>query len=90
MAVVKRPVVHRNDIQAISDKEAEAERFINRTDRNLPEETGKKRKKNKEPIIVRMDPDILERVDAAAAKRGISRAAWINSACTRTLDQEND
>jgi predicted HicB family RNase H-like nuclease len=89
MAVIKRSNVSRNDMQTISEKEAAAERFINKTDR-VEAANPSQKKKNKEPIIVRIDPDILEKIDAAAAKRGISRSAWINSACTRTLEHEND
>ena len=35
------------------------------------------RRKRKEPVIIRFDNDTLERVDRAAAKRGLSRAALV-------------
>lgn len=35
------------------------------------------RRKRKEPVIIRFDDDILEQVDRAAAKRGLSRAALV-------------
>jgi predicted HicB family RNase H-like nuclease len=84
MAVIKRPVVNRSDKQAISDLEVEAERFINRTDQVPPVKPAKK-KKNKEPIIVRIDPDILERIDQRAAEEGISRSAWVVQSCALRL-----
>lgn len=36
-------------------------------------------------ITVGFSPDMLERIDAGAAQCGISRAAWINLACSRAL-----
>ena len=35
------------------------------------------RRKRKEPVIIRFDEDTLQRVDLAAAKRGLSRAALV-------------
>ena len=35
------------------------------------------RRKRKEPVIIRFDDDTLERVDRAATKRGLSRAALV-------------
>ncbi len=35
------------------------------------------RRKRKEPVIIRFDNDTLERVDRAATKRGLSRAALV-------------
>jgi len=36
---------------------------------------------------MRFDPHVLEKVDAAAERRGISRSAWIQYTVSRALDQ---
>jgi hypothetical protein len=35
------------------------------------------KRRRKEPVIIRFDDDILSRLDQAAAKRGLSRAALV-------------
>lgn len=40
----------------------------------------------KTPAIIRFNADLLSRIDAAAAQRGVSRAAWINTVASRALD----
>lgn len=39
-------------------------------------------------ISIRLDRDILEDVDAFAAKRGWSRSKWIEMACVRMILSE--
>lgn len=93
MAIYRKPKSNPNDNEPISlSKDEEALRFIGKAP-NQPVPTAapaKKKRAKKEPILIRIDPAILERVDRAAEKRGISRAAWISAACTRTLELEND
>jgi hypothetical protein len=40
----------------------------------------------KKPILIRFDFHLLERVDTAAKRRGISRSAWIQFTLSRALD----
>jgi hypothetical protein len=40
----------------------------------------------KKPILIRFDAQLLERVDTAAKRRGISRSAWIQFTVSRALD----
>jgi uncharacterized protein (DUF4415 family) len=40
----------------------------------------------KTPVMIRFDRDLLERVDAAAKRRGISRSAWVQYTVSRALD----
>lgn len=42
----------------------------------------------KQIITIGFAPEALERIDAAAAKVGISRAAWINLACAKLAAAE--
>lgn len=69
MAIAKKPVRDRSDI-AIPDPMA----FIEGAGRPQPEQA---RRKRKEPVIIRFDDDTLKRVDQAATKRGLSRAALV-------------
>jgi hypothetical protein len=40
----------------------------------------------KKPILIRFDVQLLERVDMAVKRRGISRSAWIQFTLSRALD----
>jgi hypothetical protein len=40
----------------------------------------------KAPVMIRFDRDLLERVDAAEKRRGISRSAWVRYTVSRALD----
>jgi len=42
----------------------------------------------KKPVALRFDGDLLARIDAAAASRGISRNAWISWQCAEGLKDE--
>jgi predicted HicB family RNase H-like nuclease len=81
MAIAKKP---KSNQKASSEPNTEqaAEAFISGT----KEEEGKPPTK-KIPIMMRFDPLVLERVDAAAKRRGISRSAWIQFVVSRALDQ---
>jgi len=39
---------------------------------------------------MRFDPGLLQRIDASARKRGISRAAWINYTLSRAIEDEEE
>ena len=78
MAIARKPKSNQTDI---SSEERAAEEFI----------AGAKtpaRREKKTPILVRFDPHILERVDQAAGRRGISRSAWIHFMVSLVLEQE--
>ncbi len=44
---------------------------------------------SKKPVMIRFDPKLLERVDAAAKRRGISRSAWVQYTLSRALDKDD-
>ena len=43
----------------------------------------------KKPVMIRFDPALLARVDAAAKHRGVSRSAWVQYTLSRVLDQDD-
>lgn len=45
------------------------------------------RQPNKQPIMVRIDPDLLQRIDRAAKRLGISRSAFIVSSTAERLER---
>jgi predicted HicB family RNase H-like nuclease len=45
------------------------------------------RKPKKERVMIQFDQKVLERVDTAADRRGISRSAWIQFVVSQALDK---
>lgn len=78
MAIAKNP---KRSLSASNDQEAEA--FISGAG---PQATDKSNQ-NKKPIMVRIDPDILKRIDRAAKRLGISRSAFIVSSVAERLER---
>lgn len=93
MAIAKNP---KRSLSAnpTSDKEREAEAFISGAGQGV---TGGQNaggqgamstpEQNKKPIMVRIDPEILERIDRAAKRLGISRSAFIVSSTAERLER---
>lgn len=81
MAIQKKPKTQ------YSDSQSEAvEKFINAApDAKLPTTKGVVKGK-KQQITITMDPELIKRIDEAAAENGQSRAAFINMSCINILD----
>ena len=84
MAIAKKPNSNRS-AAAKEAPDAAAEKFISGAEapHNEPSQGDSK----KIPIMVRFDRALLQRVDAAAKHRGISRSSWIQFTLSRALDQ---
>jgi predicted HicB family RNase H-like nuclease len=84
MAIAKKPKSNRSaNRQEVPDTAAEKFILEAESSHNAPsQEDGKK-----VPIMVRFDRALLQRVDAAAKHRGISRSSWIQFTLSRALDQ---
>jgi len=78
MAIAKKPERQ----QPAHSEEQTASRFIAGA-------TKPKEEAHKMPTTLRFDPGLLERIDAAAKRRGISRSAWIQYTLSRVLDEES-
>jgi hypothetical protein len=83
MAITKQPK-RKPNASAAKHEERAVEAFISGAEPqpNFDTATGKKI-----PFMVRFDADVLNRVDEAAKRRGISRSAWIQFVASRALDQ---
>jgi predicted DNA binding CopG/RHH family protein len=79
MAIAKNP--KRNSSH---DADREAEAFISGV--GQPPAAADLETKKK-PIMVRIDPDLLERIDHAAKRRGLSRSAFIVSSAAEALER---
>ncbi len=98
MAIAKNP---KRNLPAANDRDAEA--FISGAGQSIGQGIGQGngqgvgqgigqqvtdgRDENKKPIMVRVDPDILERIDRAAKRLGISRSAFIVSSTAEKLER---
>jgi hypothetical protein len=80
MDIVKKP---KRDHFAIGD--AAAAQFIAGADAS--QEDASQDDDRKMQTTIRFDRALLQRIDAAAKHRGISRSAWIQFTLSRALDQ---
>jgi len=79
MAIAKNPKRNQN---ATAEREAEA--FISGAGQHV---AAKDRNANKKPTMIRIDPDLLERIDRGAKRLGISRSAFIVSSAAEKLER---
>jgi hypothetical protein len=75
MAIAKNP---KRNLSAINERDADA--FISGAGR--PEHDG-----NKKPTMIRIDPELLQRIDRGAKRLGISRSAFIVSSAAEKLER---
>ena len=89
MAITKRPKPRLAPVAPAEERERKIEAFIAGTEpaeTALPEpepEPDPKRVR----VMMRFDPTLLQRIDAAARRRGVSRTAWLHVVASRALDQ---
>ena len=83
MAIAKKP---KRDHSAARDMrgDAAAEKFIAGADAS---QEARQAEDKKMQTTLRFDRDLLQRIDAAAKHRGISRSSWIQFTLSRALDQ---
>jgi hypothetical protein len=67
----------------IAGNEREAEAFIS----GAGQPAAKERDANKKPTMIRIDPQLLERIDRGAKRLGISRSAFIVSSAAEKLEK---
>jgi hypothetical protein len=80
MAIAKNPRRNRS-----ANVETAAETFIAGAGQGPAAE--KQRDANKVPTMIRIDPNLLERIDKGAKRLGISRSAFIVSSAAEKLEQ---
>ncbi len=88
MAIVKNPKRNLAVVPAADDRQAEA--FISGAGQQpaqpSPDPAPKEAQENKKPIQIRVDPELLKRIDRAAKRLGISRSAFIVSSTAEKLE----
>lgn len=85
MAIAKKPKSNQKASASTSDEKA-AEAFISGATKQAAQASSTE-EAAKKPVMIRFDAALLERVDAAAKRRGTSRSAWIQYTLSRALDQ---
>ena len=87
MAVTKRPKPSLSRVPSAEEQERKIEAFIAGTEptakAHLEPEPDAKRAR----VMMRFDPALLQQIDAAARRRGVSRTAWLHMVASRALDQ---
>jgi hypothetical protein len=90
MAIGKRP--------KIADDDAKFQQFVERApgavpkepeqpkEARQPEQQRRKARMGRQPITITIAPELLRKVDAAAAEKGMSRAAYIAMALSYAVD----
>ena len=79
MAIAKKPIS-----KPLSD--TDAARFIAGAGEVLHQLSAPEAKKGRVATMVRFDAALLEKVDAAAKRRGVSRSAWIQYTLSQALE----
>lgn len=82
MAIAKRPKRNLSDTKS-ADHEKKAEAFIAGAGKATSEDGGSQKK----PILVRVDPELLARLDHAAKRLGISRASFMVMSSVKELER---
>ena len=76
MSIVKNP----KRLRSVAD-ERKAEAFISRA------QQSRSGRRNKKPTMIRLDPNLMERIDRGAQQLGISRSAIIASRASVKLTE---
>jgi predicted HicB family RNase H-like nuclease len=84
MAIVKKPKRDHSATKDIIGEDA-AEKFI--AGAESAREEARQEDDKKIQTTLRFDRSLLQRIDAAAKHRGISRSSWIQFTLSRALDQ---
>jgi len=80
MAIQKRP---KRNQDTVDTKSAEA--FV---DGAISEMSPPPKKAKKIPVALRFDETLLRNIDATAARRGMSRNAFVSYWCSKGVEQE--
>jgi hypothetical protein len=87
MAITKRPRSGTSRIPSGDDQERKIEAFITGARAGTEPETEPEADPKRIRVMMRFDPSLLQRVDAAARRRGVTRTAWLHMVASRALDQ---
>ena len=82
MAIAKNPKRNQS-----ANTEQDAEAFISGAGQPATSASEETASPNKKPIMVRIDPTMIERIDRAAKRLGISRSAFIVSSAAERLER---
>ncbi len=87
MAIAKRPASPSVPEPSSRERERQIDAFISGAGKLGPAHPSVELKKK--PTPVRFDPEMYPRIDAAAKRRGLSRAAWVRLVVSQALEAED-
>jgi hypothetical protein len=87
MAITKRPKPTLAPVVPAEERERKIEAFITGTEPAAAAPPAPEPDPKRARVMMRFDPALLQRIDAAARRRGVSRTAWLHMVASRALDQ---
>jgi len=87
MAIAKRPKANTARIGSVVEQERRIEAFIAGAGTTAVAPSNSETDAKRARVMMRFDPALLERIDAAAKHHGVSRTAWLHMVASRALDQ---
>lgn len=86
MAITKRPKNTGIRTASLDDQERRIEAFISGAEIRHEAQSESPSDAKRARVMMRFDPELLARIDAAAKRRGVSRTAWLHMIASRALD----
>ena len=87
MAITKRPKSGGTQVASVDEQERRIEAFISGPRARAEADPDSKTDGKRARVMMRFDPALLERIDTAAKRRGVSRTAWLHMVASRALDK---
>ena len=87
MAIAKRPKPSTLRVASLEEQERKIEAFITGVEPTIAAGPELKSDLKRARVMMRFDPALLQRIDAAARRHGVSRTAWLHMVASRALDQ---
>jgi predicted HicB family RNase H-like nuclease len=86
MNIAKKP--KRVSTDSVSTQDSKADAFIaGARQKSGVEPSVRTHRIERQPVLIRFDPTLLNQVEHAAQKRGISRSAWIQYVVSVALEK---
>jgi len=86
LAIARKPKRNQSATEASNDEKA-AEAFISGAANAAVKTEAQAAASKRVPVMIRFDSALLEQVDDAAKRRGISRSAWVQFTVSRAIEQ---
>ena len=95
MAITRKPAANpsksapRKSSKSVADELISGPKGKRRSEQIIAFQTQPEVDTARVPVMMRVPGDLLERIDAAARQRGLSRSGWFLMVATRALDRDD-